>query len=143
MTNIDVLENKISSVKKYLKLLERYKAYSLEQIEGDIDIRGATERYLYLAIQAAIDLAEAFISSKKMRKPSTLSECFHILNENKIIPDDLNQKMIKMTGFRNIVAHDYEDINYEIVYDILQNRLKDIANFIEIISQEINKEQNK
>jgi len=137
MTNINVLENKISSARKYLKLLERYKTYSQEEIEGNIDIRGAVERYLYLAIQAAIDLAEAFIAHKELRKPSTLSECFYILNENKTIPDELTQKLVKMTGFRNVVAHDYENINYEIVYDILQNRLANIEEFIKIIGQKL------
>ncbi len=43
--------------------------------------------------------------------------------------------MIKMTGFRNVVAHDYEKINYDIVHDVLQNKLKNIEEFIGIISR--------
>jgi len=137
MTNIDVLENKISSLRKYLKLLERYKGYSQQEIENDIDIKGALERYLYLAIQAAIDLSEAFISYKELRKPSTLSESFHILSENKIISNDFTQKLVKMAGFRNVIAHDYENLNYAIVYDVLQNRLKNISEFADIIEKEL------
>jgi len=34
-----------------------------------------------------------------------------------------------MVGFRNIVVYDYEKINYDIVYKILQERLKDIEDF--------------
>ena len=52
------------------------------------------------------------------------------LNEEKIISNELTEKLVKMTGFRNAVAHDYEKLNYEIVYDVLQNRLKDIEEFI-------------
>lgn len=130
MTNLAVIENKISSVRKYLKILERYKKYSKKEIEENLDIKGAVERYLYLVTQATIDLSEAVISYKNFRKPSTMGEAFYILNEEKIISDNLTKKLIGMVGFRNIVAHDYEKINYDILYEILQSRLKDIEEFL-------------
>jgi len=133
MTAIAVIENKISLVKKYLKTLERYRKLDIEEILSDVDKKGAVERYLYLASQAAIDLAEATISFKKFRKPASMSESFHILNEEGIIPNDLTEK-IKMTGFRNIIAHDYEKINYDIVSDILKRGLDDIEIFTKKIS---------
>lgn len=130
MTQINTIENKISSVKKYLKILTRYKRFSREQIEQDVDIRGAVERYLYLAVQSAIDLGEAVLSYKRFRKPATMNETFYILNEEGIISSELQEILIKMTGFRNVIAHDYEKVDYDIVYDILQNKLKDIEEFV-------------
>lgn len=137
MTTLSVIENKISSVRKYLRILKDFKKYSRKEVENNTTIRGAIERYLYLAAQASIDLAEAVISFKNFRKPATMSENFHILMEEKIIPVELNEKMIKLVGFRNIMAHEYERINYDIVYDVLQNRLKDIEEFLEIVRQEL------
>ncbi len=134
MTNISVIENKISSARKYLKILDRYKKYTVKEIEEDLDIRGAFERYIYLAIQSTIDLAEAVISYKDFRKPSTMSEAFCILNEENIISSDLKTKMSKMVGFRNLIAHDYDEINYEIAYSILQENLSDIHEFLRIVS---------
>src|SRR3990172_2128680 len=129
MTNLSVIENKISSNRKYLKILKRYKAYSRQEIEENVDVRGAVERYLYLAAQAAIDLAEAVIAYKGFRKPTTMSEAFYILNEEDIVSGELTEKMVRMVGFRNVMAHDYEKVNYDIVYDVLQNRLADVAEF--------------
>ncbi len=134
MSNLKVIENKKSSILKYLKILQRYKGYSAKEIEDNIDIKGAVERYLYLAIQSTIDLAEAIIAYKDFRKPITMTEAFYILNEEKIISDSLTKKLAKMVGFRNIVAHDYEEIDYDIVFDILQNKLKDIERFLNEIS---------
>ncbi|MBI5664549.1 MAG: DUF86 domain-containing protein [Nitrospirae bacterium] len=133
MTNFSVIENKISSVRKYLTILERYRTYSQKEIADDIDRRGAVERYLYLAVQATIDLAEAIIAFKNLRKPSTMSESFYILNEAEILPMDLTEQLVKMTGFRNVIAHDYEKLNYDIVYDVLQNRLVNIEGFLKAI----------
>lgn len=76
MTSRDVIENKISSTRKYLRILDRYKSRSKDQIQRDVDLKGAVERYLYLAVQSAIDPAEALIALKSLRKPATMAESF-------------------------------------------------------------------
>ena len=134
MTNQSVIENKISAIRKYLNILERYKKYSRQEIEQDVDIRGAVERYLYLATQATIDLAEAVIAYRRYRKPTTMTDAFYILNEEGVVPNELTEKMVGMVGFRNVVAHDYDRINYDITYNILQNGLKDIEEFIALFN---------
>jgi len=49
--------------------------------------------------------------------------------------------MVKMVGFRDIISHDYGEIDYDIVYDILHHRLKDIEEFIEIINKKIGRKR--
>ncbi|MFA6973810.1 MAG: DUF86 domain-containing protein [Parcubacteria group bacterium] len=134
MTNFNLIEDKISQTKKYLKIVERYKKYSRAEIEDDVDVRGMVERYLYLVVQSAIDLAETAVSYKKFRKPTTMSEAFNILEEERVIDLELAKKMIAMVGFRNVMAHDYEKIDYAIVYDVLKNRLGDVESFLEVIA---------
>jgi len=131
-TNFSVIENKISATQKYLTILDDYQNYTASELADSNEKRGALERYLYLAIQSAIDLAEAIVSYKNWRKPETLGETFSVLAENRLISNDLADKLIRMVGFRNIIAHDYEKINYEIVLDVLQNRLSDIEGFLKI-----------
>lgn len=138
MSNRKAIENKISSARKYLTILKRYKNMSIEKIKGDTDIRGAVERYLYLETQATINLAEAVIAYNYFRKPTTMSEAFSILNEEKIIPGKLTEKLIRMVGFRNILAHDYEDIDYDIVYEVLQKGLHDVESFLKTITKHMN-----
>jgi uncharacterized protein YutE (UPF0331/DUF86 family) len=133
MTSIDVIENKISAVRKYLSILERYERFTRTEIENDVDIKGAVERYLYLVTQSTIDLAESIIAYKKLRKPTTMAESFHILHEAGVISDELKQKLVQMTGFRNVITHAYEDLDYDIVFDILHNGKKDISAFLETL----------
>jgi uncharacterized protein YutE (UPF0331/DUF86 family) len=86
MTSFNVIENKISSTRKYISILTRYEKCSKEEIETNVDIRGAVERYLYLAVQSMIDLAESMIAYKRLRKPTTMAESFYVLHEVGIIP---------------------------------------------------------
>ena len=93
------------------------------------------ERSLYLSVQATIDLADAVVSLKKLRKPTSLSESFDILQEQNIIARDLTNKLVSMTGFRNVLAHGYTRVDFNRVYEILHNGLKDIEDFIENIQK--------
>ena len=135
MTNLMLIQDKISSIKKYLKILERYKKLSRKEIEQNIDLRGAVERYLYLVTQATIDLAETIIAYKKFRKPTTYSENFDILKEETVISTDLTKNMIDMAGFRNIMTHDYDKLDYKKIYDVLKNKLTDIEKFVKSVSK--------
>jgi uncharacterized protein YutE (UPF0331/DUF86 family) len=120
-----------------LLILRKYKTLSRVKIEKDIDTRGMVERYLYLAVQSTLDLAEAVISFKRLRKPATFSESFYILCEEHLVSRSLADKMAKLAGFRNILAHDYEKIDYDIVYDVLQDKLNDIIDFVAIIKKKL------
>lgn len=133
MSNLNVIETKISHIQKYLNLLERYKKYSQKEIEDNTDLKGALERYLYLATQATLDLGEAVIAFKEFRRPGTYTEVFYILDEEEFISKDVSEKLVNMTRFRNIIAHDYEKVDFGIVYDALQNRLVDIEGFLEAV----------
>ena len=67
----------------------------------------------------------------------SLEEIFAILHEEDIISEELLKKLVWMVGFRNVIAHDYARVNYDIVFDTLQNGVKDIEKFIEAVSKEL------
>lgn len=135
MSTLTVIENKISSIRKYLVILEGFKKYSEAELFHDTTVTGAFERYLYLATQATIELGESYIAYKDFRKPTTMRETFAILEENGIIDDVLEKKLSNMAGFRNALAHDYEELDTAMLYDALHNRLGDIEEFISVIEK--------
>lgn len=137
MTNIDVIENKISYIEKHLVLAERYQKYSIEDIKNDPILKSAIERELYIIVQAVIDLAEAVVSFKEFRKPTTMREAFDILGEKAILPTDFLDKFIGIVGFRNALAHDYEDLKLEVTYDVLKNKLSQVEEFIAYLQKKI------
>lgn len=137
MSDQSVIEDRISSVKKYLDILKRYRNIPKETLFEDVDRRGALERYLYLACQAAIEVGESLIAYRRFRKPVYLSDTFVILQENGVVNSELSEKLIRMTGFRNALAHDYDELNYEVVYSVLHDGVNDIESFVEIAEREL------
>lgn len=132
MTNVDTIDNKISEIKAYLGRIHRYRRYSRKEIEEDEVVRDAVERVLFLAAQGAIDLGDMVVSLKKLPKPSSQGDIFQILKDNNFIPLELMKKLIAMTGFRNVIAHDYTTINYDRVFEVLHKDIKDIDTFLVI-----------
>lgn len=137
MTNISIIENKISQIKQFRKILKGLSKYSKKEIENNIMLRSGIERLLQNICQACIDLANLIISYKKERKPVEQREYFLILVEEHIISREMAETMIRLIGFRNILVHEYARVDYDIVYDVLTNRMRDIDNFVKTIKTKI------
>lgn len=133
MTTVGVVENKISQLRQYLDQVQKYQDCSEGEIMGDATLKGAIERYLYLAVQAAIDLAEAVISLRGLRKPTTYRESFEILYEEGYMSAELLSALVGMTGFRNVIAHDYAEVSVKKMCEIMHGNLGDIRDFMELV----------
>jgi uncharacterized protein YutE (UPF0331/DUF86 family) len=134
MTRKDSLLNKISATLKYLEILKRY--VGVKDLQNDIDKKAAVERYLYLCIQSAIDVAEGLIAYQNLRKPRSYRECFEILHEKNIINVELMENLKKMVSFRNILSHDYEKFDFSLIENVLQHRLSDIYKLLEVVGRQ-------
>ena len=51
-----------------------------------------------------------------------------------ILPKDFVEKISGMAGFRNLLVHDYAEVDPERVYDFLQNRVGDFEEFMKHIA---------
>ena len=56
-----------------------------------------------------------------------------MLAQNKIIDDNLANKLAKAVGFRNIAVHSYQTINWETVFQIITTELEDFKQFVKEI----------
>jgi uncharacterized protein YutE (UPF0331/DUF86 family) len=64
-----------------------------------------------------------------MRTPTGYADTFRVLRENRALDEELCTVMERMAKFRNIVVHQYEDVDAEIVVAILQKHLRDVSSF--------------
>ena len=137
MVRAENIESKIGALRAHLKLLERYKHLSIQEIQSSQDLKGATERYLFLATQCSIDLAEMACKFKGLGKPGSMGQSFELLCDHSLIDKSLYSSLIRMVGFRNALSHGYENLNYAVVEDVLKNRLADLEQFIAKIEKAI------
>ena len=62
-----------------------------------------------------------------------LWQSFERLSEKKIIPEELGKNLKKAVGFRNLSVHAYDKIDWQLVWDILEEDLMDLVRFLESV----------
>jgi len=67
--------------------------------------------------------------------PDEYAACFRILADAGIIEENLSVNLQKMARFRNLLIHMYWKIDYEMLYNTIQNDLKDLKAFGQKISE--------
>ncbi len=130
MVNRSVILKKISLIRHNLSRLRDKDNVPLESFKNDLDIQDIVLHNLQLAIQGCIDVGSHVISDEGWGVAGSLNEIFYILRDKGVIKVDLTKRMVSMVGFRNVLVHEYEDINLDIVYNILHHHLRDINDYL-------------
>lgn len=131
------IENKISKLNYYLKLLREYKPDCKTRFLNDPMYEGALLHYLYMVSDGCITLAEMIIKLKSLSPPQSYYEAIDILGENNILPREFAYHFAKMASFRNFLAHDYEKIDYLVICDEVLEKLDDIDEYLQLIEKQI------
>ncbi len=135
MVNINVIKQRLSQLDESIKRIEKYNHLTFDQyIKNDI-AQDVTEYNLFIAINMISDMATHIVVDNNLGNPKTLGESFDILWKKNYINKKEAKKYKKMVGLRNILAHEYLDINKRIIYDSIKNKTEDLREFILFISE--------
>ena len=118
---LESLENSISKM--------RNMDLTPDMITGDEDIQDLLDRRMQKAIEACIDIAAHIVAAEKLGQAETSGSLFQLLAKHKIIPNELAQKLEMAVGLRNIIVHEYTQIDYQLAYSNLEEKLTDLENF--------------
>ncbi len=129
------ISSKLATMLKRLQRLRRYEALTLNEYLLDEDIQAIVERLLEQIIQSALDINRAFLkriagiqTSEEMRL--TNSETFTLAAEHGLLSKELGAALAKSGGFRNVLAHLYDEIIPESVYAALTLSLQYYPHYI-------------
>ena len=137
MVAIEEVTVRLEKLKKYVSILKEYQTITAEELKKDFKVRAIVERYFQLATECCIDVAEIIISAKELRMPHDAHEAIDILGEEGIIEDKFAYEFSRIVNFRNILVHDYLDIDYTIVVKNLQNNLGDFDIFTKQVAKNL------
>jgi len=119
----------LSELETYYKQIKEFQHITYDTYVSDWKTQRIVERTLQIMIETCTDIANHIISDEQLRTPVTYSDTFKVLCENNIIPVDLFDIMVKMVKFRNIIVHQYERVDSQIVIVILKKHIDDFIYF--------------
>lgn len=121
MVDADRIRSRLGRLEADLHDLADKQDASNEEYRDDRDLQAIVERRFETAIQACLDVASHIVASAGYREATNYGELFRILEEENVLSPSVADDMVEMAGFRNVLAHEYADIDHDRVYDHLQD----------------------
>jgi uncharacterized protein YutE (UPF0331/DUF86 family) len=131
----DVLLNKAAIIERSLRRVrEIYRADP--ELADQLHIDALTFN-VERACQAAIDLAMHVVASKHLGMPQSQADAFRLLADAGEIDRKLSERMIGMCGFRNILIHQYQDLELELLHEVADRHWQDLVALCQAIGLKI------
>lgn len=139
------IQSRLAEIEKQIRLLEkRFKPLGKEELINDEVLNLAAEKSLQNAIQACIDIANHIVAACGLERSSeSVADVFFSLAKEGIIHQGFAETMKEITGYRNVIVHDYLDVDRNITYDSIQNHLPDLSKFAQYIEKFLEKQERE
>jgi len=132
VVNREIIQRRLSKLEQSLRKLKDLSCVSLEDYLKSEAIQDRVERNLQIAAQACIDIGSHVVADREYRTPSGYGDIFNILQEEGLLPGELAGAMKQVAGFRNILVHDYLDVDLVVVYQSL-GKIDDFRRFAQFV----------
>ena len=131
-----VVTARIAKIREYVALLRKIRGLADERrFVSDPLIYGNAERYLQLAIQAVLDISHHIVADRSLPLPADSKSLFELLAREKVVSKKLSIKLAAMAGFRNVLVHEYVEIDRHRVYRALTTDLRDFDSFVRAVTR--------
>jgi uncharacterized protein YutE (UPF0331/DUF86 family) len=125
----DVVARRLLAMNEALRELQRPGASDERALAGDAVLRAAVERWLQIAVEACIDVADHVIASEGWTPPESARAAFASLATHGKLPADLAKKLGDAAALRNILVHDYVSVDLRRLAAAVRDDLVDLRAF--------------
>ena len=137
MVDHDLIITKAGTVKAHLDRIADKVGTNLQLFIRDVDRQDIVAFNLHLAVENCIDIAAHIISENGWGVPGSASEMFYLLEEKGFVESALTERMIKAVGLRNLIVHEYGDIDLKRLFTIVREDLNDLTVFLSTVFRKL------
>lgn len=130
-----VLAEKLAAVERHLERVAAKLPGKPEDLRPSSDAGDAVVLHLWQAVQIVIDVALATCVHRNLGTPATYGEAFRRLAEGEMLEQELAERLVRATGFRNAIVHAYENLDMRRVYEAASEGPADLRAFLARIAQ--------
>jgi uncharacterized protein YutE (UPF0331/DUF86 family) len=114
------VEGRLRRLQHVVRRLRHYRALARADIEGNQDLEWALERGLHLGCEILLDVGNHVLAGAFGRTADSYEEILSALADEGVLSAALRQALTGLGGFRNVLVHDYLDLDMDRVFDVLQ-----------------------
>jgi uncharacterized protein YutE (UPF0331/DUF86 family) len=106
-------------MERSLRILRSLRARGRDAFLSDEVVQDRAERHAQLLAQAAADIALHILAGTGTSAPETYAEALSALGTAAVIPEPVAARLAQAVRLRNILVHDYLDIDHGRFFDEL------------------------
>lgn len=127
------IKDKFKKSKDYIVLIENIFKQDLDSFLVSFDNQVKAERSFEVLTQIMLDICTHIVASSDISPPTSYADCMFKLGELKVFDTAAAKRFSDIVKMRNIIVHQYDSINYQILYEGLKVLLIDFKEFKEKI----------
>lgn len=109
-------------------------------LRADMDLRWTVEHGLQLCAQNAIDIATHLATTAGLDASDYASAIDRLTGMN-VLPSAFGTRFRQIAGFRNVLVHDYIEVDLEVVCTVLAERLDEFREFARLVERHLDESQ--
>ena len=126
----EVLAERAMAVERHLARVRERLPADVAAFRPSTDASDAVILHLWQATQIVIDLAVSACIHLKLGAPATYADAFRRLAAAGYLDEDLAARLVRAAGFRNVVAHAYEQLDMARVHRAASEGPADLVQFL-------------
>jgi uncharacterized protein YutE (UPF0331/DUF86 family) len=130
--DVEVVRRHLAALRYSLEVLLTRADISLEALDADTEGRWTVERGLQLCAQNALDIATHIAASRGRDVPDYAS-AIDELGRLGVLSSGFAREFRSVAGFRNVLVHGYLDVDLDVLFTLLHERLGDFESFAEAV----------
>jgi uncharacterized protein YutE (UPF0331/DUF86 family) len=136
----EFVRRKLQLIADELGKLIQFRDVSYEELVNDPVRLAAVERILERIVLRAIDVNEHLIASlatadEERTTRLTYRETFQRLAHLGVYDDEFANRISPSAGLRNILVHEYNDVDHRIVHSAIRTALDQYRTYVEVVSR--------
>jgi uncharacterized protein YutE (UPF0331/DUF86 family) len=123
-----IIQRKLALLnQQILRLQESLKDVAFPDFEKNWVLRSMAERAVQVSAEIVIDVAERILAIEKAGPVASAAEAIEALASRGVLKSA--QTYVDIVRFRNLIVHQYEEIDPVILFGLAKNRLDDFRHF--------------
>ncbi len=120
---------KLDALHGYERELRLVLPSNLEEYIASVEKRRATERLLQVSIECVVDICGQFVAGLRLGLPTEEESLFDRLGQAQVFSAELIRRLRAMRRFRNILVHEYGEVDDKIVFGLAGRMRQDVMAF--------------
>lgn len=129
------IAKRIDFIELELKDLEEYEGLDFDTYSRNRKTRRDVERISENIANATLDIGKVILAGEEIELPETYRDIFKKLVQIQIVSDELSESLSDLVRLRNILAHQYLDIKWEMINDFIIHGRNNVKGFLTLVKK--------